>query len=165
MGARISVKLKFDEKPWKKMEGRLKRFKSKSVKTGWWRSYYPDGTSVAQVAAWNEEGHLNGGMFAGTYTPPRPFIRTGFLPKAKVVLKEYSRLFFLHLEGNVGVSDFWNSVSKELEEKMKESILEFKVPGNSPVTVSIKGFNDPLINTSTMYDSVKTQLVAFSKSE
>lgn len=163
MGANISVKLKLDDRVWQKMERRLRRVQSKSVRVGWWRSYYPDGVSVAQVAAWNEEGHINGGMFAGTYTPPRPFIRTGFLPKAKVTLQEYAKLFFLHIEGSVKVSDFWNSLSKELEEKMKESILEFKIPGNSPTTVAMKGFDDPLISSGNMYDSVKTTLVKFSK--
>jgi len=164
MGASVSVKLKLDDRVWKKMERRLKRIQSKSVRVGWWRSYYPDGTSVAQVAAWNEEGHLNGGMFPGTFTPPRPFIRTGFLPKAKNVLNEYSKLFFLYVDGSVKISDFWGAMSRELEEKMKESILEFKSPGNAEVTISMKGFDDPLINTGNLYDSVKTTLVKFSKS-
>lgn len=161
MSITTDVKLHFDDRVWQKMEKRFTRLKSKSVRVGWWRTQYSDGISVAQVAAWNEEGHINGGMFAGTVTPPRPFIRTGFSPKVKGVLKEYSQMLLLNLEGALGVGDFWQSFAEELKEKMKESILDFSVPGNSNVTIQMKGFDDPLINSGTMYDNVKTMIRPF----
>lgn len=164
MAIRTSVKLTFDEKPWQKMKGRIKRTTSKSVRVGWWRSYYPDGTNVAQVAAWNEEGHINGGMFAGTYTPPRPFIRTIFLPEAAITVEKHARMMFAYFEGKMNISTFWQEMSKELQQKMQKAILEMKSPPNSPVTVAMKGFNDPLIETGNMYDSVKTMLVKFTRS-
>lgn len=164
MAIRTTVKLSFNEKPWKKMESRIKRLSSKSVRVGWWNSYYPDGISVAQVAAWNEEGHINGGMFTGTYTPPRPFIRTGFLPKAENVLEKYAKLMFVYFEGKAPLGNFWKMMSTELQEKMQQSILEFKIPANKSITIRLKGFNDPLIETGNMYDSVKTTLIKFSKS-
>lgn len=160
MAISLRVKTKFDDKIWKKIARGARRVKSASVRIGWWGSYYADGTSVAQVVAWNEEGHWNGGMFAGTYTPPRPAVRTMFVPASREILKRHATGLFKSIEtGNIG--GFWESLSENLKDKMKESILDFQNPKNSPVTVAFKGFNDPLIETGTSYDSIKSMLVRF----
>src|SRR5690606_37223309 len=67
---RINVSVHKNTKQWDKMEKNLLRGADKVVRVGWWDSRHPSGVPTAQVAAWNEEGHMNGGIFSGTYTPP-----------------------------------------------------------------------------------------------
>lgn len=159
------VKLKIDNKQWNQMEKRLLRGKNKTVEIGWWATQHPSGVPTAQVVAWNEEGHLNGGMFAGTYTPPRPAIRVGFIPKSKKLIDiKYLPIVFDSIAmGKSTWSSLHSNLQKDLQELLQKTILDWNTPPNRATTVYMKGFNDPLIETGNMYDSVKTRLVSFSK--
>lgn len=143
------------------MERRLLRSSPKVVETGWWASRHPSGVPVAQVAAWNEEGHVNGGMFEGTYTPPRPFIRNTFVPNAqKLIESKYLPMVFNEIAtGRATWGKLNNSLSKDLKDLMQETILGWNLIPNTPTTAERKGFNDPLIEDGTMYDTVKTRVV------
>ena len=157
MGVRTRVSITRDKGVWQSMKANLRRGTSQSTQVGWWDSQYPDGTSVAQVAQWNEEGHMNGGWFPGTITPPRPFIRLGFLPDIRKsnLIGRYS----IHIDSIARGKMSWNRLHELLGEDLKrmlqEQILDWKSPSNSAATVSIKGFNDPLIDTGLMYDTIK----------
>lgn len=153
------VTIKINNKPWVAMKRRLTRSSAKTVDIGWWGTRHPSGVPVAQVAAWNEEGHMNGGMFAGTRTPPRPFIRVGFLKKIKpLVDAELAYKVNLIAQGKMTWTTFYRDIGKQLVEIMQKEILDWNSPPNSPVTVEKKGFNDPLIETGTLYDSVKFRI-------
>lgn len=163
MAISTTVKLRIDNTVWKKMERRLAKSESKSVKVGWWNTRHPSGVSTAQIAAWNEEGHINGGMFAGTYTRPRPFIRVGWTPLAKKTLTRHSKMFDAILQGKMTWNFVYNSLQKELKEDMQKTILDWNKPPNRPSTISLKGHGDVLIETGNMYDNVKSVLIKFSK--
>lgn len=166
MKIKTTVKLKIDNKQWKKMSRNLLRSGDKAINVGWWKSNHPSGVSTAQVAKWNEEGHLNGGMFAGTYTPPRPFIRIGFLSdvKNKIIPKYINHVNMIAL-GRTTWTALHSSLSKELVDGLRQTILSWDTPANSPVTIRLKGFNDPLIETGSMYDSVKAKTVKYGWGE
>lgn len=161
----FSVKLKIDNKPWQRMQRNLLRGSNKVVDVGWWQTIHPSGDSVAQIAQWNEEGHINGGSFAGTWTPARPFVRNMFMERAKQVIdaKYVPTVFDRIAQGEATWTSVRTEMQQDLKEAMQSSILDWDTPPNSPVTVSIKGFNDPLISTGTTYDSVKTRLVTYSR--
>ena len=161
----VSVKVVCDTKQWKKMERNLLRYEGVFVQTGWWRNVYSNGVPVAQVAAWNEEGHMNGGMFAGTYTPPRPFMRQGFVPLAKKNLKKFYPFIHQIAMGTMSWKQMGKTMGETFTQLLQETILKWNRPANSPATVAMKGFNDPLIGISgRMYDTVKYK-VTFSKGE
>lgn len=147
-----------DEKVWKKLQQKLKR-ESKEVEIGWWNSMHPTGVPVAQVAAWNEEGHYTAGMYNG-YSPPRPFISVDFRKFVEKNMPKYAAYLTNVMQGNMTSSAMYNTIKQELVDGMKEIILEFDDPANRPLTVQLKGFNDPLIDTGTMYDTVKARLVS-----
>ena len=44
-------------------------------------------------------------------------------------------------------------------ERMKAEIVRLKVPHNAPVTVAIKGFDDPLIDTGALRDAIDYRIV------
>lgn len=157
---KTGVSLKIDRKQWDRMQKRLLApAGNKAVEVGWWRSMHSSGVPVAQVAAWNEEGHFNGGMFAGTYTPPRPFIRHGFIPLVKKDLSRYYSDINKIAMGTLSWQAFYLKMSKMLVATMQQTILEWDTPPNSPTTIGLKGFNDPLMNTGNMYEAIKHRIV------
>ena len=140
------------------MERRL-RGGDKSVQVGWWNSEHPSGVPTAQVAAWNEEGHINGGMFAGTVTPARPFIRTGFMPYSKNLVKAHYGDINDIAMGRSTWNEFYNKFGQQLVRVMQETIFKWDSPANSPTTIALKGFNNPLVETGYMQNSVKYKIV------
>lgn len=154
-----TVKIKIDNKQWKKMERNLLRGGDKVVDVGWWNSSHVSGVPTAQVMQWNEEGHVNGGMFAGTYTPPRPFMRVGFAGEIKKIVPKYNNYVNSIAMGTMTWVGMRNKLSKELVDALKATILSWNSPSNSPATVALKGFNDPLIETGNSYDAIKSRIV------
>lgn len=157
LATKVSVKI--NNKPWIAMRRRLTRSEARMVDIGWWGTRHPSGVPVAQVAAWNEEGHMNGGMFAGTRTPPRPFIRVGFYKQIRPILTAtINTRINMIATGKMTWATFYRDLRKELETAMKEQILKWNTPKNRPSTIELKGFDDPLIETGVLYDSVKTRI-------
>lgn len=151
--------IKVDNRQWEKMKKNLLR-NTEDVRVGWMDNIHPSsGEYVAQIAAWNEEGHVNGGYFAGTITPARPFIRTGFIPSVKKNISMY----FPDIHNIAMGRSTWRRLNKKMGEDyvklMQNTILKWDSPPNSPVTVSIKGFNNPLIDSGYMMKSVKYKIV------
>lgn len=91
---------------------------------------YPDGTSVASVAFWNEFGH--GGKFPA---PPRPFFRTmisenqgkwpGMMAKSLKVTK---------LNGQKTLA----YMGEEIDGELKQSIIDLSSPALSLVTLRLR---------------------------
>ena len=126
------------------------------------KTYGPenDNLPVAQVAAWNEEGHPNGGIFAGTETPPRPFMRyyISQLRKEKKMGKAVSKRLQLVLNGKMSWEAFYNSLGAEAVSDLKKVIEQWFYPPNSAATIDMKGFNNPLQETDTMLNSVEHRI-------
>lgn len=161
---RSKVTLKADRRQWDRMQKRLlSSAGNKSVDVGWWQSMHNSGVPVAQVAAWNEEGHINGGMFAGTYTPPRPFIRVGYINAVKKDMPRYLSDINKIAMGTLTWSSFYLKMSRMLVATMQQTILEWDSPPNSPATIELKGFNDPLMETGNMYEAIKHRIVRGTK--
>lgn len=154
-------KLKVDEKPWKQGVRRLTKG-LKQTQVGWFGVLYPQENNylpVAQVAKWNEEGHYNGGLFEGTRTPPRPFLRTTFIYGMELFFNDNAndmarRLF----DGTLS----WQQVAEDIGHNAKDilqDVIDIKnKPPNSPMTIEMKGFNNPLIETGYMRDTVTWQI-------
>lgn len=155
------VTLKCNTKEWEKMKRRLQRA-DKAVEVGWWQTMHPSGVPMAQIAAWNEEGHFTSGKYEG-YSPPRPFIRVNFMKEIPKIVSDYSIKFDMVMRGTISKTALHNQMKDDLTNLLKKTMLDFSSPANSPVTVSLKGFNDPLIATGTTYDSIKSRLVPLTK--
>lgn len=149
----MSVKITRDKSGWDKLKKNLLKSSQDVLKLGWFEDarYGPenDNLPVGTVAMWQEEGDP-------IKYPPRPFIRVGFLPRLKT--SEYVPLFqetiSSVLEGKLTLKQSYRRIAPILVAGLKNEIIQWDTPPNSPQTVADKGFNDPLINTGKMLESV-----------
>lgn len=111
-------------------------------------TYPEDGTPVAQVAFWNEYGT--------TTTPARPFFRTmierespgwGLLIAKSAKHYDYDAAVVLQFMG------------VKLSEQLQQSIVGWQSPPNAASTIREKGFNNPLIRTAHMQNSVDFEVI------
>lgn len=149
----MSVKITKDKSGWDKLKKNLLKNSQDILKIGIFdqAKYGPenDNLQVAQVLQWMEEGDP-------VLYPPRPVMRVGFLPRLKT--SEYVPLFqetiSSVLEGKLTLKQSYRRMAPILVAGLKNEIIQWDTPPNSPQTVADKGFNDPLINTGKMLESV-----------
>ena len=90
---------------------------------------YPDGTSVAMIAAIQEFGAPKKGI------PPRPFFRTMVAAKAD----EWGPMLGALLDHNDGdAKQSLGQLGEEIKADLKQSIVDTNSPANSPVTDLLK---------------------------
>ena len=151
----MSLKLTKDDKNWQKLKSRLLSVGKKEVQVGFFEEdIYDDGTQVAQVAQWQNEGTLEG----SGWIPPRPFFaralhdfEDGFL---RVLTAEISNNVLSGVSTvNVGLKE----IGELAVERIKQQI-EAEPLSNKPSTIRKKGDLPPLIETDKMYQSVKYKI-------
>lgn len=118
---------------------------------------YPDGTSVAAVAAFNEFGRTvsakneEGEMQQSYFQLPRPFFRNMIAAKASswpgAIAKNlkatgYDTEATLRLAGD------------GIKGQLQQSIQDTNDPPLAESTIAAKGFDKPLIDTGHMFNSV-----------
>lgn len=153
--ATLQVKVKHDG--WNIIKKVVSRFKSFNVDVDFEGS--KEGIPMAQIVKWLEEGHINGGRYDGTFTPPRPFINSIFMPRAKKLIDtKYVPLLGNNLFKGIAInSNVHAELVKELEDLMKQVIDEYDVVPNSKLTSRLKGTNNPLVETGGLKNSVKAR--------
>lgn len=135
----ISFKIKIDDKDIYK---ELKKQNAK-IEVGFFEGEkYPNGKSVAEVAAFNE--------FGGGKVPPRPFMRT-CVERRKNIWKKLVRD---ELAKNEDARVTLALLGNRMVEDLKDYIKIWTYPPNAPSTIAKKGFNDPLVETGRMMNSV-----------
>lgn len=106
---------------------------------------YPDGESVASVAAWNEFG------VAARNQPPRPFFRRMIAEKKST----WGNAISLQLKAtNYDVPKTLDRMGQGIKAQVQDSIKLLTDPPLSPITIAKKKFSKPLIDTSHMLNSV-----------
>lgn len=132
---------------------------------------YADGTQVAQVAYWNENGSCHpGGQFLKTpegkrapelirvpahKVPPRPFME----PAAEKYIGGAMDLAVLAIADGKGEERAMREAARFLKDRIKDEISAFDSPPNAPLTVYLKGSSHPLIDTGKMMRSVNFKKV------
>lgn len=158
--ARKSVKV--DKKEWTRIKQNLRRGKV-SVNIGWFEGQNygseNDNLPYAQVAQWVEEGHINGGKFAGTITPPRPAIRTLFIPTLKDNPSDFwDRVIPMIAnvaDGKMSWKRLHERIAPRLVIYMQYALEQYNIIPNSPTTVALKGFNNPWYESGNLIQNVK----------
>ena len=106
---------------------------------------YPDGTSVAMVAAINEFGAPSRGQ------PPRPFFRNMIRDKSK----EWGPALAVLLKANdMDAKKSLEQAGAAIAGQLRQSITDLTSPPLKPSTIRRKGFDKPLIDTGHMLASV-----------
>lgn len=100
---------------------------------------YPDGTSVATVAFFNE--------FGTSRAPPRPFFRRMIAAKSPswgASMAEAAKASGYDSARTLAI------MGEGIKDQLVRSIVELTSPPLAPSTVSRKGFDKPLIDTGVM---------------
>lgn len=110
---------------------------------------YPDGTPVAAVAFWNEFGD------PANNRPPRPFFREMIESESPAWPKKMAKLAkAMDYDGKKVLG----LMGEDIGGGLQQSINEFTTPGLAESTKKAKGFDKPLIDTSTMIRAVSYQV-------
>lgn len=150
----MAIKITINNSPWEKIRKELIKADNSHLSVGWFPSAQygseNENLSVATVAHWMEEGIPSKGV------PPRPFLRQGFLPRLRTA--EYQKVFESVLRSVLSGRNTFKAaltyVGKGMVRGIQNEIVSWDSPPNSPLTVELKGFNNPLIDTGKMLESV-----------
>lgn len=134
-----------------RLEARLREMAAKVRKPGTVSvgfpagSTYPDGTSVAVVAALNEWGVPSRGQ------PPRPFFRTMIADKSPEWGATIAGLLRRH---DYDVAVTLNLMGEGIAGQLRQSVVDFSDPPLAPSTIARKGHSKALVETGHMLQSV-----------
>ena len=161
----MSFKLKVDKSGWNKIKKNLQQAEIYNVNLGWFEEnvYGPDNDNLqmSQVAQWNNEGHINGAnsLVPGAITPPRPFMSVG-LPgafKAGANKDDFKDMVQAVITGKSVLTAMQKSTTN-FERTLRKVMLDWDTPRNAPPTVEMKGFDDPLRNSSELIANVTAKV-------
>ena len=149
-----------------KLLKRLQILERKEIRWGFFSGsrYGPenDNMYVATIAKLQEDG---GRGATGRVIPPRPFFTTQTLrvitPSDHVGSKFLTLLGAAVKSTMTGGTDAsaYSAVGKHLHDSLQEEIIAWNTPANAPMTIKLKGFDDPLIHTGLMLESVEYKIV------
>jgi hypothetical protein len=150
----MSFKLTIDKSGWNKMKRDLLRGSQLEVQVGIVEPIYygpdNDNLSVATVWSWQEEG------VPAQNIPTRPAIRVGFM--APIKKGSYDNLFSESMqriaEGKSTFKQEYTKIGAKAQADLKKAVADWDTPRNAPLTVELKGFDNPLIDSGLLYDSV-----------
>lgn len=117
---------------------------------------YEDGMNVPTVAYNQENGVRRWKDKTGKewFIPPRPFMSYS----SRLFESGFSNILAKEIVGKYDSKDALETASKKLQERIQLSIIEWTTPKNAEYTIEKKGFDDPLIETGLMFDSVEYQV-------
>lgn len=145
---------KYDKRSLVALCKRVKALSGTEVSTGFFPEDQYDADNqnlpVAQVAWYNERG-------LGNMVPDRPFMEKTFTDA--IELQFYAAGMARVFEDTLAQGRLVQGLLKQLGQHvvgvMKMNIIDWTTPANSARWEAIKGFNDPLIFTGKMLESVK----------
>lgn len=108
-------------------------------------------------AVWNEfgtRGGASGGGWGGPI-PERPFLRNAMRDNAHGYTTIMGQQAAKIVRGEQTLDGAMNRLGVRAEEDVKDEITSLSSPPNSPVTIEMKGSDNPLINTAEMRNSVR----------
>ena len=117
--------------------------------------------SLAQIGYINEFGDDNDGR----PIPPRPFIGGTFDQQRPKLEKMMAAAVRGITSGRVTIYQALGLIGQFLESRTQIYMERLKDPANAPFTVSQKGFDNPLINTRQLRNSIRWVVVKASEVE
>lgn len=150
----FEVDIKVDKKGFLNLQAQLKVLGELGIDVGWFDTRYgPNNENLthAQVAAWQEVGRDATSMSGPI--PPRPFFRVGY---ANFLKSDAAKSSFAEVINSVVRGDnALQALSKEgayLTKQLQKIMDAWDSPPNARLTIQLKGFNDPLVNTHELID-------------
>lgn len=143
------ITLTVNTKPWEKLKKELRSLDQLKVKVGWFDTHYgPENDNLphAYIAALQEE-----------VIGPRPFMRVGLKAALKQDPKAFAAIIDSVASGKSALISA-RSVAPVFVPMLQKVMDDWMTPPNSRVTVLEKGFNNPLIDTGELRDSIQVKV-------
>lgn len=112
---------------------------------------YSDGRKVETVAMWMEFGSDE----FNVHYPARPFFRSTFDANLSKIQRVYQAQLLKIIDGSMTPKQGLENVGKYVVERVKEMIVKGQYDGLAMSTVNNKGSDEPLIDTKTLYNSIR----------
>lgn len=144
------VKIKIIDRGWKRIEREMKLANNSFTKIGLQENATnKEGEDLVEIAATNEFGD------PGRRIPERSFIRS----TTDEVRPEAFRLMKTGLgriiDGKTSARKVLGKVGLFMETKIKKKITDLRTPPNAPLTIALKGSDNPLIDTGQLRQSIR----------
>ena len=149
----MSMKITVDKKVWLNLKKEFVKAELYEQQLGWQPEarYGPsnDNLQMAQVAKWQDDG------VASKNIPPRPFMRVGLRDALKSGKADDSfKRIIMAVTSGKGVFKALYQEGDSFRQILRQVMLDWDTPPNADRTVDLKGFNDPLIDTSQLISNV-----------
>lgn len=152
----MSMKLTVDKKVWNNLKKSFDKAETLENQLGWFEEnrYGSDNENLpmAQVAQWIEEG------VASKNIPPRPYMRVGL--RGALMKGSNDASFKRIITAVANGQDVFKALHKEgdsFRQSLRQVMLDWDTPPNSPTTIELKGFDDPLIESSELISNVSVK--------
>ena len=152
----MSMKFTVDKRAWLDLKKSFAKAEMYEDQLGWFEDnrYGSDNDNLpmAQVAQWIDEG------VASKNIPPRDFIRTGLTNDLKRGTNDAS--FKRIITAVANGQDVFKALHKEgdsFRQTLRQVMIDWDTPPNSPTTIELKGFDDPLIESSELISNVSVK--------
>lgn len=151
-------------KAFQKVVEELKRGGSYDLKVGvMGKSKYPDGTSVVDVAIFNEFGTKD--AEGAVHTPERSFMRSTFNEQSEKMVAFAGKLMQRVILGRMDINTALNALGLALSTAIKKKITVDGVPPpNKQSTIDRKGSSRTLVDTARMLGAITWAVVKRKKS-
>ena len=147
----IKTEIKIDTKKWDKLKTQIKDLNSVYTTCGLHEDEKYDVTLfVAYIGAIQDFGLPN----KKPPIPSRPWMRSWFDKNLKNIKEKTKKILENILDGYITVKEGIEQLGFYGSTELKQSIVKWSMPPNAPLTILLKGFNDPLIDTGQMRDTV-----------
>lgn len=152
----MSMKVTVDKKVWNNLKKSFDKAETLENQLGWFdeNRYGSDNENLpmAQVAQWIEEG------VASKNIPPRPYMRVGLRGALMKGSNDasFKRIITVVANGQ----DVFKALHKEgdsFRQTLRQVMIDWDTPRNAPTTVELKGFDDPLIETSELISNITSK--------
>lgn len=117
---------------------------------------YPDGTSVALVAAVNEFGRMVHSKDGDYFQMPRPFFRDMIAKRSPKWALQLGELLKIH---DYNVEKALALMGEGMRAQLQKAIQTYAGPPLAQSTIDAKGFDKQLVDTGHMASSVDYQVI------
>lgn len=152
----MSIKITVDKSVWNNLKKSFAKAEMFENQLGWQSDAVygsdNDNLQMAQVAQWQEEG------VASKNIPPRPFMRVGLSTALKrgANTASFKRIITAVANGQ----DVFKALHKEgdsFRQTLRQVMIDWDTPRNAPLTIELKGFDDPLIESSELISNITSK--------
>lgn len=154
----MSMKVTVDKRVWLDLKKSFAKAEMFENQLGWFEDnrYGSDNENLpmAQVAQWIEEGVRSKNI------PERPFMRVGLDDRLKG--GENKESFKRIITAVANGQDVFKALHREgdsFRQTLRQVMMDWDTPPNSPTTIELKGFDDPLIESSELISNISSKTV------